>query len=348
MSHNRKIYFVENSLYLFILLVAVLSPMFRHLDRGGDLRFFFHDWMRLIPFLFVFLVNNNWLAPKLLLKSKFSTYFILVVILIMVASLLEAFPLWDRHPPMHGRGGGPPPDFKPMFNFGFLIISLLIVGFNSGVKIIVRWIESENERKEMDHHYLNAELAYLKHQLSPHFFMNTLNNIHALVDLDSDRAKDSIIRLSRLMRYLLYETDGDKVLLKKEIEFIESYIKLMRLRYDESLLSIDLVYPPNVQSIYIPSLLFLPLIENAFKHGVHSSKKCFIDILFEISDGSLSLVLKNSNFPKNTTSFNEASGLGLDNIRKRLDLIYKDQYKLMIGVEDNVFEVSLIIPIEYA
>lgn len=349
MLQNKKIPVIENGLYLFIFVIAIFSPLFRHFDGGGDMRFFVRDWLRIAPFLGVFLINNFVLAPKFLLKSKFSTYFILVCILILSVALIDTFPFWENRPPMPRREGHfPPPNIKPIFNFGVLIISLLIIGFNSGVKIIIRWMRDENERKEKEHQYLNAELAYLKHQLSPHFFMNTLNNIHALVDIDSEGAKDAIIKLSRLMRYLLYETNSEKVLLKKEIEFVESYIELMRLRYDESRLSINIAYPQHILSAYVSSLLFLPLIENTFKHGVHSRKDCFIDILFETSGDMLSLSLKNTNFQSTNKGIDEASGIGLDNIQKRLELIYHNRYELIIKKNDSVFETKLVIPIEYA
>jgi LytS/YehU family sensor histidine kinase len=230
------------------------------------------------------------------------------------------------------------------FCFSILSIGLLIIGFNSGVKIFVYWSTEREERNEKERHYLTTELAYLKQQVSPHFFMNTLNNIHALIDINADQAKDAIVKLSRLMRYLLYEVEAEKILLSKELEFMESYIELMRLRYDEAKLSIKITYSKEAQSVYVPSLLFLPLVENAFKHGVSNKSKSFVDIDFKTKDNMLVFNIINSNFPKISTGFNETSGIGLENICKRLNLIYGDNYVLTICPNDEIFDVSLSIP----
>jgi LytS/YehU family sensor histidine kinase len=255
-------------------------------------------------------------------------------------------------PPPHfdGKGkylpGKPPMHHKMMFCFiSVLSIGLLIIGFNSGIKVFIRWTMEKEERNEKEKHYLSTELAYLKQQVSPHFFMNTLNNIHALIDIDSERAKDAIVKLSHMMRYLLYETETDKVTLSKEIEFIDSYIELMRLRYDEGNLSINIKYTENTKPVYVPSLLFLPLIENAFKHGVATKIKSFVNINFDVENDRLIFKIENSNFPKASSEFNEASGIGLENIRKRLALIYGEDYIFQIHSDDEIFNVSLSIPI---
>jgi len=191
-----------------------------------------------------------------------------------------------------------------------------------------------------------TELSFLKHQISPHFFMNTLNNIHALVDIDREEAKNAIIKLSHMMRYLLYESDIQKVSLRKEIDFINSYIELMRLRYDEYNLKVETEYPDNADTVTVPSSLFLSFIENAFKYGVHPRIRSVIKISLSVSAQNDRLTFRVVNSLWDVTpNLTESTGIGLENVRKRLDLIYRDSYTLDIGSADNLYEVTLTIPV---
>ncbi|MDR0368437.1 MAG: histidine kinase [Bacteroidales bacterium] len=384
MLKNKKFHYFEIGLYVFIGIISIVIPIFMHLYEGTiNWNLVYLKWIRLIPFLLIFLVNNFILSPKLLFRSKYPAYILsCFVLLICIAfadsafmesrkrnrekalmeelsqingcehTLLKTEKVDSTHLacsqtkmeeksflqkiPIHNK--------RLFFCFSILSIGLLIIGFNSGVKIFVYWSTEREERNEKERHYLTTELAYLKQQVSPHFFMNTLNNIHALIDINADQAKDAIVKLSRLMRYLLYEVEAEKILLSKELEFMESYIELMRLRYDEAKLSIKITYSKEAQSVYVPSLLFLPLVENAFKHGVSNKSKSFVDIDFKTKDNMLVFNIINSNFPKISTGFNETSGIGLENICKRLNLIYGDNYVLTICPNDEIFDVSLSIP----
>ena len=250
-------------------------------------------------------------------------------------------PMPDRKPPYRGEPRRYPP--RRFFNFGIAIISFLLIGFNTGVKSFVRWSEVQVRQAEKERQYLFTELSFLKHQISPHFFMNTLNNIHSLIDINSDEAKNAIIKLSRMMRYLLYESDVQTVALKKEIEFVKSYIELMRLRYDEDSLTVKIEYPENIDEIAVPSFLFLSFIENAFKHGVSLYKHSFIDINFSVDNNLLSFNIRNS-ISDNKSTMPDASGIGMENVCKRLNLLYQDRYLLKINSQDDYHEVILKIP----
>ena len=382
MLKEKKFHYFEIGLYIFIALVAFVVPVFMH-SYGGEVNWELvcMEWMRLLPFLIIFLVNNFLLVPKLLFRSKYMSYviscFVLLATIAMIDSSFADYRIKHRKqammeelsqingneysPKFQDKDINPPPQFlgqkehhprkppmhhkKSFFFMGILSIGLLVIGFNAGVKIFVRWSIESEERNEKERHYLSTELAYLKQQVSPHFFMNTLNNIHALIDIDSERAKDAIVKLSHMMRYLLYETETEKVALSKEIEFIDSYIELMRLRYDETNLSINIKYTESTRPVYVPSLLFLPLIENAFKHGVDTKIKSFVNIGFDVENDRLIFKIKNSNFPKASSEFNDASGIGLENIRKRLALIYGEDYVFQIHSDDKIFNISLSIPI---
>ena len=189
------------------------------------------------------------------------------------------------------------------------------------------------------------ELEYLKYQINPHFFMNTLNNIHALVDIDQETAKRTIIDLSKLMRYVLYDSGEKFVPLDKEIQFIQLYISLMRIRYSTNV-DIQVSTPDNMGSVMVPPLLFICFVENAFKHGVSNRQHSFINIYVSYDDSHEHLSFLCVNSIVEQTKKDNHHGIGIENARKRLELIYGDDYILRIKEnEEKTFEVWLQIPI---
>ena len=364
---KNRFYIFETLLYVSILLISLFVHVILHYDEERKWLSLSLESVRLAPFVLVFLINNYLLVSKLLFKKKYTTYIVSCICMVIIVLFLND--LWMKSdfsptPPKHHQEMMcqpiPPhhemefhavkPTPPPGFHFDQFIFCLLLIGFNSGIKFFIRWKIEDEEKEEKERQYLDAELAFLRHQISPHFFMNTLNNIHALVDIDPEKSKDTIVKLSQLMRYLLYETEVEKVPLHKEIEFLNSYIELMLLRYDENKLSIQVSIPENTQTVSVPSLLFLPLVENAFKHGVSIKEKSFIDISFSIESDKLTCNIKNSRdvmnrvSTKTTPIARDSSGIGLENIKKRLSLIYKDNYELYIHTIDAVFNVTLTIP----
>jgi LytS/YehU family sensor histidine kinase len=233
-----------------------------------------------------------------------------------------------------------PRPIPPFANF--LILSILIVGFDTGLRSGLRWMEVENEKVRLEKENLDTQLVLLRNQVSPHFFMNTLNNIHSLVDINTDEAKEAIIKLSRMMRYLLYETETERTTIKKEVEFLESYINLMKLRFSEKV-KIVLNIPTAIPEKTIPPFLFISLIENAFKHGISYREESFINIDLVVGEERLLLIVKNSK--TDNSQINEYSGIGIENTRKRLALIYGSNYHLDIIDNENLFTVNLSIPL---
>jgi len=174
--------------------------------------------------------------------------------------------------------------------------------------------------------------------------MNTLNNIHTLVEINGEKAQDAIERLSTLMRYLLYDSAQNTVELKKEIEFIKSFIALMQLRHSDEV-GVTVILPEQIPDAQIPPMLFISLIENAFKHGVSYPLKSYIHFELRINETSLNCNIKNSKHKVTTNYMGEYSGIGLDNIKKSLELLYADDFRLDILDKENEFEVNLTIPI---
>jgi LytS/YehU family sensor histidine kinase len=216
------------------------------------------------------------------------------------------------------------------------------VGFDTGLRSNLRWIEVENEKVRLEKENMATQLVLLRNQVSPHFLMNTLNNIHSLVDINTCEAKEAIIKLSKLMRYLLYETETEKTTLKREIEFLGSYINLMKLRFNEKVI-ITLNLPTSIPEKTIPPFIFTSLIENAFKHGISYKGESFINIDMTIDEEHLLLVVKNSKSENN--QIDDFSGIGIDNTRKRLELLYGKNYHLDIIDNKDLFTVNLSIPL---
>ena len=227
-----------------------------------------------------------------------------------------------------------------------LFVALLMMGANLGVMQYFKQRRKEDEQKELERQKLEQELEYLKYQINPHFFMNTLNNIHALVDIDPDKAKSTIIELSRLMRYVLYDSSRPSVLLSKEIDFLKQYIALMRLRYTDRV-AIEVSMPEDVPGVEVPPLLFISFIENAFKHGVSYEQHSFVRIGIQLQDGYLNFTCENSQQPKDKRggAKDPHSGIGLENVRKRLKLIYGNNYFFLTNDKEDKYEVSLKIPV---
>jgi LytS/YehU family sensor histidine kinase len=231
-----------------------------------------------------------------------------------------------------------------MVFFDNFIIAILLVAASTSIKIMSQWLNEEGRRKDLEKEQLKTELAMLRHQVSPHFLMNTLNNIHALIDINSGAAKDAVIRLSTLMRYLLYETSHGYTYLKKEIDFIESYIALMKLRFSNKVL-INVEVPSNIPEIQIPPMLLISFIENAFKHGVSYQADSFVIFKMEIIEDKLFCSIRNSKHSTKEKINKQYSGIGMTNISKSLALLYDKDYKLDVIDSENEFEVQLIIPV---
>ena len=336
-----------------------------------DWRKVFGEWIRITAFLSIFALNIIILVPKFLFQKKYIFYFLFtffVIILVNGLGLLLghfitppqplAMPPMDLGPgmpPMELGSGMPAPmGFRPvappeqksiyMAIADNLIISLLIVGAGSAIRMATQWLNEESRRKDLEKEQLKTELAMLRHQVSPHFFMNTLNNIHALIDINADDAKNTIIQLSTMMRYLLYDTAHGQTTLKKEIEFIESYITLMKLRFPKNV-AVTVEVPDQISDVHIPPMLFISFLENAFKHGVSYKTQSFVSFKMELVDNRLKCNIRNSKH-KNSESLEKTySGIGLINIKKSLNLLYANDYKLDIIEDDNAFEVQLNIPV---
>lgn len=234
----------------------------------------------------------------------------------------------------------PTETFPPYVNL--ILLSILLVGFDTGMNISVKWAQTLQQKAEIEKENIKNELAFLRNQISPHFLMNTLNNIHSLIDFDTKEAKNSIIKLSTLMRHLLYESDENPTFLAKEVEFIVSYVELMKLRFNDDV-DIKLILPEVLPSITIQPLLFTNIIENAFKYGISYENKSFVHINLSINNNELEFSVVNSSHKNKKTT--DQSGIGIKNTEKRLKLLYNNNYTFTYTEKENVYSSTIKIPI---
>lgn len=349
------------SIWLLVLLLPILI-----LNEDGYINWerVTESWLSISPFLGLFLLNHFVLVPYLLFRNYQKQYILVTFVLIAFFTIASYSLKPDRpRPPgpenreeMRGpmmerpmgnrpRLGNPgrqrmPFAFPPYV--GVMITTFLLIGFDTGLRVFVQWLQLGKANAMLEKENITSELAFLRHQISPHFFMNTLNNIHALMDFDVEKAKDSVIQLSKLMRQLLYENESEKVPLKKELEFIQNYISLMALRFTEDV-KINQKYPDVIPDKNIPPMLLTSLIENAFKHGVSYSSDSYISLNIECDEKELSCTIENS---KTDNKSNENySGIGIENTRKRLALLYKDSYTFNANETESKYQVKLVVPL---
>lgn len=328
---------------MVIILVPVLNSKMLE-EVHVSLENILIAWLKIAPYLLIFIIHNSLIAPRLLLRKHRYVWY-LVVNLLTITAVFSLVAIYEKYAPydtepyiLNGKAS-----FTDLAIYWNILLGFFMTGLNMGIKLLYRSLRDEQQMEELKRQNLQAEMDYLRYQINPHFFMNTLNNIHALIDIDTEYAKSAVIELSKMMRYVLYESGSETISLKKDIQFIENYIELMRIRYDSSI-DICLDYPATIPNkVAIPPLLLIVFVENAFKHGVSYNHASFIHIRIGYRDDAVTAVISNSRHEKSRPG---TTGIGLENVKKRLALIYQDNYTLSIDDSDPaVYTVKLIIPI---
>lgn len=303
-----------------------------------------HFWIPLFFSSIIFYVNFFILIDRLLFPKKTIQFILLNAVIIGFFLFLKEY-IEDNYfqsilKKRLANTDWVDPPFK-MAVYIQLLSYLAPLFFSVALKSTKRWVKTEAERKEAANIKLKSELQHLHYQLQPHFFFNSLNNIYALVDISPDQAKTSIHSLSKLMRYMLYETNVDTISLSKEIDFMKKYIELMKLRVSDKT-EVNYKFPTEDTGIKIAPLLFISLIENAFKHGVSASKESTINIQMTCDNGTVIFTIENDNFPKKTED-KSGSGIGLVNIIKRLELLYPNKNNFKTDITNARFIAYLEI-----
>jgi hypothetical protein len=361
-----KSFFTGNKIKILLHLLAWAIIL-------GIPLYFFKRWEVGKDFVWVYYIGNtingvifysNYLVlvPKFFFGSRNYRYYLSVVLLLTLLYLVS-----DRtnefifkhvpgrteemdKPKVEGSTIAPPkpdehfgrPPFREMHLLNYMFTSLFLVFFSLGLRVLERHSQTEKLQKELEKEKLNSELAFLKNQISPHFFFNTLNNIYSLISINAEDSQKAVLRLSKLMRYLLYDSEHGNTKLSNEIDFMNNYIDLMKLRMS-SKISLEVAFPEKYDDINIPPLIFIPFIENAFKHGISYREKSFIDISITTKKDSLVFRCTNSIVKVTEENDSDHSGIGLENVIKRLNLLFPVKHELKINKSDSEYEVLLQI-----
>ena len=282
----------------------------------------------LAPAVVVYLLNFYLCVPILWFRHRHWQFVVANVVLILTSNAHVIFKDFKSLPENLLAGYS-----------SFLIIALLVNLMAIFIALSIRYVMRQSEKKQKE---VEAELAWLKNQINPHFLFNTLNNISSLTQIDADKAQDTVMQLSDLLRYAMYETNKPKVPLEGEVEFMRNYIELMKLRCNE-MTSVNAEFTIHNSQLEVAPLLFISLIENAFKHGADSNAPATINIILTQQDGTLAFNCENTNNPKPTKD-RSGSGIGLENTRRRLNLLYPGRYTWEQTITpENIYHVKISI-----
>ena len=311
-------------------------------------RFLRSGLLSLTGIILIIAINLRFLLPKLFFQKKTFLFILSGLLLFIGVGLLlhhEVFPWSDWMNPMDGtrqRGTGMRRRNAPFgIHWMRLMIPFFLAFMGSTLIEIVRFAnQKEKAFIQAEKEKLQTEVKFLKSQINPHFLFNVLNNIYGLTLIKSDKASDSLLHLSSLLRYMLYDTNEEKVLLQKEIDYLKNYIHLVRLK-DSRGLNIQLDLDESRPNLRVAPLLFIPFVENAVKHSkIEDLKNGKIDIQLITKDNQLEFSVKNS-IPKIAIAKDNVGGVGLTNIKQRLELLYPNKHVLTIKEEENLFRAYL-------
>ena len=378
----RKEHIIYTLLWIVLYLSPVMS-MYMRMSTNPHIDFSWEEilnaWKFNTVWVVLFSIHNFLLAPILIIKRRTWLYTALAMSLLAI-TMCTLYVMRPDHRMRHPKSL-PPTECKqcntdkecpeceydrpysndperrkpemrlfspmPLFGPGEMVAvfgGLLLMGMNLGVKLYFRSQEATEALTQIEKHALERQLQYLKYQVNPHFFMNTLNNIHALVDIAPERAKASIVELSKLMRYVLYEGNNKLTPLSREVQFLRNYVQLMSMRYNTGNVSISLDAPDVLPDSMLPPLLLVIFVENAFKHGISYRTKSFVEISLQPHADRLLFSCRNSR-PEIKHDENMKGGVGLSNVRRRLDLLFPNDYTLDIKEEEDTYTVKLEIPL---
>ena len=375
----------ENVTYIAMWLLLFSTPMLIliiHASSNSNLDI---DWWTIMHieeilamYFVAFLVHNFLLAPMLLYKQQTWRYVCSILILVVAFIALQSWirPIMheqQRHRPRaempmmqryyeadNFRDDRPRPQFddrpRPQFKEPRPFIGpaeltntlalIFLMGMNLGVKLYYKADKDRNRMQQLEKENLKQRLNYLRYQISPHFFMNTLNNIHALVDIDPEKAKKSIVELSKLMRHILYDGDTNISPLSDEVQFLQNYIALMKMRFT-GMVKVNTDFPAMTSQKGIAPLILAIFAENAFKHGVSYKSPSNIDMTLRCHNNEFILfTCKNSKRKDGAKEKDLDGGIGLRNVKNRLELIYGDRYHIDIKDTEDNYKVRLLLPLE--
>lgn len=347
----------ETRVYIVLWMIVVALYLLNSMRERSqmqetllDISVFVDMTHKLLPFAVLFVVNNYLLIPRLLLKNKWRIYFAVTAATLAVLFVLQCLDFLSIIRSIPEGEDRPHPPVRPLIPLPVLldcVYDLLVVGCNLAIALMFRWFDDKLEKESLMKANAENQLAYLKAQINPHFYMNMLNNIHGLIETHPEKAQLMLIDLSKLMRFMLYDSSKPLIPLAEEIAFLNKYLNLIRQRYPADKVSITSEFPSpeRASGIYLPPLLFLVFIENAFKHGISYRQPSYVAVRIETVAGFVRFHCMNSVHAAADGPVPEKSGTGLKNIRRRLELLYGGATVLELRRSDSAYIVNLTIPV---
>lgn len=340
---NRK---YEVLIHVAIWAMLLLSPlMFVNHSDGQHLRLMAAMSASTLSLMAVFYADYCWLTPRFYVKGEKKYFWIINII--MVLTLGIAVHLWISYCRNFFDDESRNQQYNLLTEAFFILRNIfnlcVAAAVATSIQLAIRWQKSEAARREAETARMDAELQNLRSQINPHFLLNTLNNIYALTAFDATRAQEAIQELSRMLRHVLYDTQQQEVTLRDEVDFLDNYIKLMKIRMTDNV-SIDFMTEGNLEHYSIAPMILISLVENAFKHGVSPIEPSFIHIHIRAAANIITCNIDNSNYPKPETD-RSGHGIGLQQVKRRLELIYPNRYSWHKGVsgDGKTYSSELII-----
>lgn len=379
MKFKLRQWHVYALLWFWVLLYPVGHALLNN-STTFRLQDLWQVWANFIPFIVLFIIHNRFIIPRFPLPHRITSYLITTLTLLMAFVLIQYISFEENErsdkarkpqPEMqrpHDRPFGEPEPFgqRPLHEErkplpeppehdkipGYLmdgVIAILMLGCNQAIVLLFKMQKEQEKAEQAEKERLENELKYLKAQLNPHFLMNMLNNIHTMIEVNPEKAEEMVINFSKLMRYVLYDGGKQLVPLSSEAAFIANYVLLMEQRCSSKKVQISLSLPECISDkIMIPPLLSIVFIENAFKHGISYRKPSFIHVDLSVTtNNQVCLKCENSIPEHNEENHITQGGIGLKNVRKRLDLLFGANYTLNIQTTADIYKVTLIIPTFY-
>ena len=322
----------------FVTIFQIIHPSeAQKLIRFGILYNFFF-------IILFFYLNILVFIPRLLSKRRFVLYIsVLVISTVLVYFITNSLISFNEQISLSSTIVH---EMENIRNTRLPVRSAMLVfltfAISTSVRVTQQLFKNEEERKEIEQEKIKSELAYLKSQINPHFLFNTLNSIYSIANKESEKTAKAIVKLSGLMRYVLYESDNELVPLTDEISYIQDYIELQKLRIFKNV-KVSLQLDGNFKNCFVEPLLLIPIVENAFKHGVDSTTNSEINIVMKTEGQEFSLRVENTIVESGSS---EKSGIGLINLKKRLEMLYANNHILMIDKNDNTYSVKLMLKLK--
>lgn len=322
---------------LFWILVFGMMLMTGPTNSSSFMEFI-RKLINLAFYILVVYVNLGYLIPRFLSQKNFMTYCLLLLAMVAVFTPIKVLLLYITYEEVDPR------EFLIMNQQYIFLLLFMIAGGSTVIKIISDWQRHQRDRKDLETQRMQSEIKFLKSQINPHFLFNTLNSLYALTLKKSDKAPEIVIKLSEMMRYMLYECNEIRVPLQKEVNYIENYLAMERLRQSGHT-DISFKVEGQIMDQKIAPLIFIPFLENSFKHGLnHQIRDGYVHVIMKVLDEKLLLRILNSKPNRAVVPIEKQNGgIGLANVRSRLSLLYPNQYKLDIADNDkeHIVELSL-------